>query len=481
MPQLLALEWDGTEVRLAAAALHGNRAVIEQAFSVSLEPPEPEGDQIEVGARIAAALGAQGIGRGDVLLSVGRASIELRQLSLPPAPDEELPEMVRFQAMREFNELDENWLLDFVPLDEQEDGPRNVLAAAVDSQLLDGIQATCQRAGLKPKRLILRPCAAASLFERARPEAATRLTLLVDLLSDEADLTVIDRGNVVFLRTTRLGGDPIEGGEQATALLGELRRTVAAAQNQLGGRRVEVIVLCGAGDKHAALARSVEDRLSLPTELFDPFDGLNLARRLRNRLPENPGRFASLLGMLLCELENRPHAIDFLHPRRRPKPPSRPYRYVIPVAVVLLLIAMFLVQGHIRKARLADEVDQLKTQSEQWDVAIGKAEKLYANVAEIEKWTTGDVVWLDELRELSREFPPAKEAVLTGLTVRSTRTGGEIKIEGLADGTSTLQVIERDLRDPAHRVDGKGSREDRSNKRYPWRFETSLSIEKEEK
>jgi len=120
MPQLLAIEWDGGEARLVVAATRGERVVIEQAFSVGLdsgEPGETAGER-SVGGQIAAALAARGIGRIDTLAAVGRSSIELRQLSLPPAPEAELPEMVRFQAMREFNEFDESWLLDFVPIDQ---------------------------------------------------------------------------------------------------------------------------------------------------------------------------------------------------------------------------------------------------------------------------------------------------------------------------------------------------------------------------
>mgnify|MGYP002261233645 CR=1 FL=1 len=38
------------------------------------------------------------------------------------------------------------------------------------------------------------------------------------------------------------------------ALVAEFRRTIAAVQNQLGGRKVESIVLFGSGQQHAALA-----------------------------------------------------------------------------------------------------------------------------------------------------------------------------------------------------------------------------------
>ena len=69
--------------------------------------------------------------------------------------------------------------------------------------------------------------------------------LMVDLLADEADLTVLVNEQVALMRTVRLSA--ADDDAQAKALLGEIRRTIAAAQNQLGGRRIEKVILCGRG------------------------------------------------------------------------------------------------------------------------------------------------------------------------------------------------------------------------------------------
>ena len=193
------------------------------------------------------------------LVAVGRASIELKLLTLPPAPDDELPELVRFQAQREFNSLGDDWHFDFVPISDDAAAPRQVLAAAVSPEVVQQINDTCQRAGLKPTRLLLRPYAAASLLRRSRlaesgqmplvtGASATKVgavadatddkvRLLVDLLGDEADLTVLVGPQVVFLRTARLPAETAsDAGENWRPLLAEIRRTMAAVQNQLGGQ-----------------------------------------------------------------------------------------------------------------------------------------------------------------------------------------------------------------------------------------------------
>src|SRR4051794_27302046 len=128
MPQLLAIEWDDAEARVAMADVRRGSIVLEQAFAVTMSNTGPGSqsggaagpisasgahDLGAIGRRLSEALAARGIKRGKTLIAVGRANIELKNLSVPPAPPDELPEMVRFQAEREFNTLADDWPLDF--------------------------------------------------------------------------------------------------------------------------------------------------------------------------------------------------------------------------------------------------------------------------------------------------------------------------------------------------------------------------------
>ena len=289
MSQLFALEWDPREIRLMVASGRGRQMVIEQAFSIPCETDPSAADTAEqIGKRIASELDARGLGRAEAVVAVGRNSIELRQLQLPPAPDDELPDMVRFQATREFNELDDKWLLDFVPIEGSADSPRTVLATAIAPSILKQIEAVCQHAGLKMLRLLLRPCEAALLLEAEKSIPKGQVVLLVNPLGVEADLTAAVDGKAVFLRTTRIASDP----PPLQALLAEIRLTMAAASNQLGGRRIESIVLCGEPRPDLDLARAIEAELAIHVETFDPFGGVKLGHALVDSPPPHPGRYA---------------------------------------------------------------------------------------------------------------------------------------------------------------------------------------------
>src|SRR5690242_19673670 len=129
MARFLALEWDNREVRVAVATPRGGEALIEDAFVIPLAArgEGPDAEQ-KTGELIAAALAERHLGRVVGLAAVGRAGIELKELTLPPAPDDELPDLVRFQALREFHSICEDWPLDFIPMSGPEGGPRKALA-----------------------------------------------------------------------------------------------------------------------------------------------------------------------------------------------------------------------------------------------------------------------------------------------------------------------------------------------------------------
>jgi len=476
MTRLLALEWSGAEARVVVASARGERAAFEQAFVVPLETSSREAEPLEsaAGRQLAEALASRRVGRIDALVALGRSSIELRQLSLPPVPDEELPELVRFQALREFGALEEDWPLDYLPLDEDPSQPRSVLAAAVSPQMVDEVRQACETAGVKLARLTLRPAGAAALLLRRPPQPQVEVRLLVDLLPGEADLTVLVGQKVVFLRCARLSGDPLK--EAAAALLAEIRLTMAAAHNQLAGRRIEQIVLFGAGMAHADLARQIGEQLGTPAELFDPFEGLTLEGELRRALPEQRGRFAALLGMLSDELTDTPQAFDFLHPRRKPEPPSRRNTYALAGFAAALVVLLAVSAGWYQRSQLRAEVQRLQAESKSLDKKVVQAAKSEKAAAEIDKWVSGEIVWLDELHWLAQKFPPAEEAMLKQLKVSTGTAQGEMILDGLARNVDAVTRLDRGLNDPRRRVAGKTKGEHESSRQYSVQFRSSLLI-----
>jgi Tfp pilus assembly PilM family ATPase len=423
MSKYLALEWDEHEVRVAIGSQRGATAVLERAFAAPLPAAEDKPhDAAMIGGVLREALAGESLRKIETLAVVGRTSIELKEMSLPPAPDDELPDMVRFQALRDFTQMSDDTPLDFIPLPGEDAEHKSVLAAAISNELLGEIRATCEQAGLALNHLVLRPCASASLLQRHHP-AAGQVRMFVDLLGDEVDLTVIDQDMPLLMRTTRLPGDASQP-EYCRPLFLEIRRTIASVQNKLHGRRVEKIWLCGDGPSQQTLSEMVKSELDLPTELFDPFAKFEQAGGMRDRLPARHSRFAPVLGLLADAAAGSRHAIDFLDPRRRPVPKTRRREIAIAAVCASVLVLMFVGWTWWRLRSMDNQIAGLTQRLSKAKSELTKNKQAEKDAEELNKWLAGDVPWLDVLYRLSKDGPKAEVAMLTGLKADVDSKGG---------------------------------------------------------
>jgi Tfp pilus assembly protein PilN len=240
------------------------------------------------------------------------------------------------------------------------------------------------------------------------------------------------------------------------------------------------MVLFGAGDPHQSLAERLQEQLGIPTELFDPFQGLTLGRELRKAPPDSAGRFAPLLGILLDELEERSHAIDFLHPRRRPEPPSRRNLYAAAGLAAAVVVLLALVFGWMHRSSINKDIQRLKAESNRLDREVAQATQKVAAAVAIEDWTSQETNWLDELRWLSDEFPSAEQAMVTKLEL-SGKKGGKIEFDGFALDVNALKKMDRSLDDESHQVVGQGAGEASSRERYSARFDRAVNLKRGER
>lgn len=475
MPRILAIEWEGRQARYVAANVRGDQISLVAADTVTLpaDTDLPRGPHPDLAAALSSAIAEAKVGSKRALVGISRAAVDLRQLSLPPATDDELPDLVRHQASRELSGMGESATLDFVPVNRDPQEPRTVLAASLGSDHLQQVNTFSSQVGVQPERMLLRSFASASLFARhcqQRPEVC----LLVDVLCDEADLTVLDGDRVIVSRCLRLpeGDDPVP-------LLAEIRRTMVAVQNQAASRPVESVYLCGTDQEHEELLHRLNDVLAVPVNVFDPFAAVNIGGKLSPTVLRESGQFTALVGMLDDEGRGTPHGIDFLHPRRRPDPPSRKRLYIGGGAVAAAVLLFLGYTTWSQFAELDAQINQLKEERQQNGDVVKRAKEMGEKVAAIEAWTQGDVLWLEELRELSERFPSARNAALTSLIMsRSPAGGGTMEMSVLVRDPAIIATMEESLRDEFHEVRSKRMQESGGDKAYAWQFESSLSVAK---
>ncbi len=205
MPKIFAIDWDRNEARAILLQTGPTGTSVSGAWTTKLETAE--GTTLtgkQVGERLARAIGHEAVGRATTIVGVGRDHTQIKLLSLPPSPEDELPELVRFQAEREFTALGTEAALDYIPISGDANTQHQVLAVALSPAGIKDAFEAAQATGAEVTRIAVRALAAVSLVERAGAMGPGSISLIVNPLIDEADLAVVDQGQVILLRTVRL-------------------------------------------------------------------------------------------------------------------------------------------------------------------------------------------------------------------------------------------------------------------------------------
>ena len=290
MAQLLAIDWDAREVRFVLATAAGEHLRIRAAGAADLSEAEVEDRSrpLLAGQALRAALAAIRAGRCPTLVGLPRSEFEFLSLTVPPAKDAELPELVAHGVLRQSPHLGEDATVDFLTLNENADAPRDVLAAICPAETLQRVAECCEAAGLSASRVLVRPFALASWLRQVE-DAAQQVCLLACRVGRDLDLAVVAGQLVLYSRTVRLPEH-----EEATSLeawlLAEIQRTLLVApQGSLAHGPIERVVVFGAADELGPLTERIRRELSVQTTAIDPLASADLPAAER---PDDPGRFA---------------------------------------------------------------------------------------------------------------------------------------------------------------------------------------------
>ena len=462
---LIAIEFDDQHILVTAAQSGTTRPCITHAAQLSVADRSDE----EVGQALKDQLQEMGVTKCDGIAIVSRSVTEIRELLVPPAPEDELPDMIRFQARSEFASLADDWALDYVPLSMIENKPTQVLAAALTPQLDTSIKTICRLANVKLKRILLRPFAAADLLKSQF--ANGELGLLVDQNSDTTDLSLIDGEKLISTRTVRLPAS-MSADQRSKQLISEVRRTLAAARTASQGRKVKRVIISGREIKNRLLAGDLAGPLGMEVDFLDPFSKVQLENSAVLNAIELPGRYMSSLGGLQLELSGTRPDIDFLNPRRPvvKKVDFTKYYYYAALAATIAFIAMVLGWRTLsaQKQEIADLRAVLveKVKINEGDDKMPSVDQRLAEIGKIDAWKTDEVNWLVELSEFSNRYLLPDDVVADSFTA-SFRPGspGKIDLDGrIVDDLAKTDELIKSLGQRPYSVEPKDTGVDKSDR-----------------
>ena len=261
------------------------------ATGMILDPPSVSG-------ALSTLLRTSGIRRRQVVASVTGPNVFARILRLPPIPEDEVKQAIRWEAERHLPFPVEEAVLDAQVVGEvTEDGQRQLevlLAAAPEAMALTCIE-MLDGAGLRAVAVELSALAMVrALSLRGMPGTVA----MVNLGASTTEVAIVRGGVPQFTRTIAEGFGALlqdvrvaSGGGEARvpaaafgdvldALTTTLRRSFDFYRRQYAGHQIDRILLCGGGARAGAVDRHLALEMEIPVAIGSPLDGIHLAPRL---------------------------------------------------------------------------------------------------------------------------------------------------------------------------------------------------------
>ncbi len=316
--------------------------------------------------------------------------------------------------------------------------------------------------------------------------------MIVNPLAEEADLVVQADDKVILLRTVRLPDSSQAEGRQR-ALIGEIRRTIAAVRQQLTDRQVGKVIIFG-NDASIPGSPTLGDDLSVPFALIDPVGQAPAGLTTKGVPPESLGRFAAVLSMALSEAERRPPIIDFANVRKQVVVRRFNRVHVLAASVAALVLLWFAVHLWQQVSSRTRTLAELQAKIQDYEKRGDTYKDVTAQAAIINRWMATDVNWLDELEQTAKrvrpkplsakDFPVANDTVLTQLRIiRPTgvdAAGGRLDLQGVAKNSAAVKDLEDRLSDEQHRVIPGVGKTDKAIPGYDWSFGLEVRVPRPE-
>lgn len=446
-------------------------------------------------------VGRMGV-KGKVRYAVSGQSVFIRFVKLPPLDDDNIEQLVTFEAQQHVPFPLEEVVWDYEIL--EADGEKEVVIVAMKGDALEDVNDGVNDTGLGTAEVDVAPMALYNSFRAAYP-ALDEPALVIDVGAKTSDLLYVE-GNRFFTRSANVGGAAVttaiakefeidfaeaeahktQGGlvalggghteqlDEATAALAmcirnamtrlatEIPRTTNYYRSQHGGSAPKKVFLAGGGANLPYAKEFFEEKLRLPVEYFNPLPAIQIGSGVdTDRLSREAHTMGELVGLGLRAVGKSKLNIDLV-PSKVGEARAADKRKPFLIAAAAILIGGAAVSGFFKMqaagkaaeaaAEMEDQLAALQGPGSGITAQLKKEEQLKAIAGSYTQADDQRVFWADLYAELNAAF--ASEAVwitdmdpIANYQPFAEKPGGKSVVKAdfgnLAYGLTALEKVEQ--------------------------------------
>ena len=394
------------------------------------------------------------VGRSKVRYAVAGSSVFTRFVKLPPLDDDNIEQLVTFEAQQHVPFPLEEVAWDYEVLESA--GEKEVVIVAIKADSLDELNESVTATGLSTAEVDVAPMALYNAFRAAYANVSDPV-LLIDIGAKTSDLLYIE-GKRFFTRSVAMGGVAVStaiskeygvpfaeaeahktqsglvalgGGhteqlDETTAALAmtirntlgrlpaEIARTTNYYRSQHGGNAPKMVILAGGGANLPYPKEFFEEKLHLPVEFFNPVGAISVGKNVdTDKLGREAHLMGELVGLGLRSTGKSSINIDLVPTKvqaARTADKQKPF-FIGAAALFLGGLAVWGVLNMLAASKAEDKTKSLVDQKEKLEsianpinAQFKKQDALVALANQYTKAEADRTFWLDLLQELRAGF-----------------------------------------------------------------------------
>ncbi|MCA9074546.1 MAG: hypothetical protein KDA93_05900 [Planctomycetaceae bacterium] len=480
MPHTLAFDWEADYLAGIDANVSGETVRVQKCFR--LDWPDDADLRKQPGALgqwLANSLRAEGVTSEAAHVVLPREAIVVRKLDLPNAPDEELPDLVRFQAATKSSTSLDRLTLDYLPLPVQPgDATRQVLMVTVDRERLQLIRETLAAAQVELLTVGISPVAVSEVVAHIdrKTSPSDKATLVIFQDTHRVEMTALVERQVVFSHHTRLVGEGAKGGTASP--VAEINRTIVALSQSLSDIEIGEVCFIHSGDVDPSVEEALRTRFEERLKVLDVSvaNGVTLAGDVD---ASSLAAYAPALGALLSQVNRQIMSVDFLDPRRAIVPPDRTnLRRGIAAAAAVLLAGVGYWSFSSYLADLEAQTLDIEQQVADLDAELRQGTPDQNAAALIGEWVSRTRDPLSIIDQINRLAPGTDRLYLSDLNTQTLSREADVRITGTGYAVSQQDVeqLQEVLEEAGFEVLPAVPERSRRDPDYPFTFELQIDV-----